>query len=295
MRLIFATEYPREALPGEAITVLAELVNDAGGPDLTIEAHFESNRSLFTTAARATGAAVGGTVFGASLLQQAKEFELAAIPRGKKGCASGQDVKRFQRIFEDCLHREGFRLLATVPMPPTGVWSSREIGSAASLAGLRIRSYDALSREVFSSIGCTATDLPFSRLRTALEAGKLDAVLSSGDGAAGDLLASHFGHYFPVAYSTPMCFLIVREASFRELSMRGKRALKWAGQEIQFQYWTRQSDREERNLRAIQDRGVRVSRNLPGDVMELLEKKMELVRRRLIAEHALADVLIPIA
>ncbi len=139
------------------------------------------------------------------------------------------------------------------------------------------------------------THLPFSRLRAALDAGKLDAVLSSGDGTAGDLLANHFGHYLPVAYSTPLCFLIVREASFRALSMRGQRTLKWAGREVQFRYWTRQTGREEKNLKAIQDRSVRVSRSLPGDVMELLEKKMELVRRRLIAEHALADVLIPIA
>src|ERR1700733_127293 len=117
MRLIFATEYPREALPGEAMAVLAELVNDAGGSDLTVESHFESNQSLFATDA----CAFGGTVFGASLLQHAKEFELAAIPRGEKGHASEQDVKHFQRIFDDCLHREGFRLLATVPMPPTGV------------------------------------------------------------------------------------------------------------------------------------------------------------------------------
>ena len=77
--------------------------------------------------------------------------------------------------------------------------------------------------------------------------------------------------------------------------MRGQRTLKWAGREVQFRYWTRQTGREEKNLKAIQDRSVRVSRSLPGDVMELLEKKMELVRRRLIAEHALADVLIPIA
>lgn len=291
MRLIFATEYPREALPGEALGVLTELVNDAGRTDLRVASHFESNQSLF--AADAT--ALGGTVFGASLLRHAKEFELAAIPRGKKGYASEQDVKRFQRIFDDCLYREGFRLLATVPMPPTGVWSSREIDSAASLVGLRIRSYDALSREVFSSIGCAATNLPFSQLRAALEAGALDAVLSSGDGAAGNLLASHFGHYLPLAYSTPLCFLIVKDVSFRALSMRGQRILKWAGREVQFRYWARQAVREEKNLRAIQHRGTRVSRSIPGDAMALLEKKMELVRRRLIAEHALADVLVSIA
>jgi TRAP-type C4-dicarboxylate transport system substrate-binding protein len=128
------------------------------------------------------------------LLQHAKEFELAAIPRGVKGYTSAYEENRFQRIFEDCLHREGFRLLAIVPMPPTGVWSSREIDSVVSLAGLRIRSYDALSREVFASIGGTATHLPFARLRAALDAGELDAVLSSGDGAAGDLLANYFGY-----------------------------------------------------------------------------------------------------
>jgi TRAP-type transport system periplasmic protein len=78
MRLIFATEYPQKTLPGEAMAVLAELVSDAGGSDLTVEAHFESNQSLFA----ADAPAFGGTVFGASLLPHAKEFELAAIPRG---------------------------------------------------------------------------------------------------------------------------------------------------------------------------------------------------------------------
>jgi TRAP-type C4-dicarboxylate transport system substrate-binding protein len=295
MRLVFATEYPEDALPGEALALLARLVNGAGGSGPTIEPHFESNQSLFATATAKKGSAVGGIVFGASLRQHAKEFELAAIPRGEREDACEEDVKRFRRMFGDCLYREGFRLLATVPMPPTGVWSSRQIDSVASLAGLRIRSYDGVSHEVFASIGCAATLLPFAGLRAALEAGELDAVLSSGDGAAGDLLASHFGYYLPVAYSTPLCFLVVRESSVQGLSTRGQRTLESAGRDVQIRYWTDRTDREAKNLRAIEDRGIRMSRSLPGDVMTLLEKKMELVRRRLIAEHALADILVPIA
>jgi TRAP-type C4-dicarboxylate transport system substrate-binding protein len=290
MRLIFTTEYPKGALPGEALSVFCELANNAGGSSLTVEPQFESSLSSFSTVSGEKAGVAGGIVFGSSLLPHSKEFELAAIPRGSKRSGLDQDIKRFQSNFENCLHREGFLLLAIVAMPPTGIWSRREIDGAASLAGLRIRTYDALSQEVFSSIGCTATHLPFARLRAALDAGELDAVLSSGDGAAGDLLAHHFANYLPVSYSTPLCFLVVRWATLRWLSMRARTTLKWAGRELQFQYRIHQADREEKNLTAIQNRGVKVIRSLPADVMDLLEQKMEQVRRRVIAEHTAAGV-----
>ncbi len=294
MRLTLATEYPNGALPGEAMSALATLVREAVGDELTINLFLEVKQCLCGIGDGSDVHFDGGAVFGASLSQHASEFELAAIPRGTGRSDSDQDARRYRRIFEDCLKREGFRLIAAVPMPSTGVWSSREIDSEATLAAMRIRTYDSLSSRVFSSMGCTAVRMPFAGLPAALEGGQLDAVLSSGDGEAGAALSRYFGHYLPLAYSTPLCFLIVRESSFSAMSWRAQRALKRAGREVQFRYFSCQQAREESNLRAIQERGVRVGCSLPRHAMALLERTMELVRRRLIAEYALADVLVPI-
>ena len=136
--------------------------------------------------------------------------------------------------------------------------------------------------------------MPFTQLLAALEKREIDAVLSSGDGTAGTSLSRYFRQFLPLAYSTPLCFLIVRESSFAAMPRRWQRALRWAGREVQFRYFKRQAVREKSNLKAMQERGVSVRCELPKNVAVRLEAKMDLVRRRLIAEHALADILVPI-
>jgi TRAP-type C4-dicarboxylate transport system substrate-binding protein len=294
MHLRVTTEYPRTVVPGEAMWELWELVRDVGGTNGTVDLLFEANQDAVLRVARQDGGVDGGAVFGASLASRAREFELAAVPRGRaEQGAPEDDFKRFNRIFEDALFREGFRLIATVPMPSTGLWSRHEIDSVAKLGAMRVRTYDPVSREVFESLGCRAVVTPFARLGDALEAGELDAVLASGDGVAGERLSRHFSHYLPVAYSIPLCFLVLRDSSYRKLHRCWQRALKWAGPEVQFQYWSCHSTREEMNLKAIQRRGVRVSENRPRELMEDLERKGDVVRRRVIAEHGWKDVLVP--
>lgn len=294
MHLKFATEYPSGALPSEAMTALATLVQDEIGTDLVIDTFLETPKSVLGTCAESDVAFDGGAVFGASLSQYARQFELAAIFRGDGWGDAEEDASRFRRIFEDCLHREGFRLLASVPMPPTGLWVSRAIGSEADTGSCRVRTYDSLSSKVFSSLGCMAVQLPFSQLPAALDRGKFNAVLSSGDGRAGILLSQYFSHYLPLAYSTPLCFLIVRDSRFDAMPRRWQRALKWAGREVQARYFTQQEKRETTNLMEMQQHGVQIEA-FPSNAAGRLERKMELVRRRLIAEHALAGILVPIA
>src|SRR5579864_8921874 len=91
MRLTLATEYPSGALPGEAMSTLATLVQEAVGVELTIDSLFEVKQALFGMGVGSDVHVDGGSVFGASLSQHANEFELAAIPRGARRSDSEQD------------------------------------------------------------------------------------------------------------------------------------------------------------------------------------------------------------
>ncbi|MGA3982170.1 hypothetical protein ACI2VH_09955 [Ralstonia nicotianae] len=295
MRLSFATEYPMGTLPGEAMAALTTLVQDAIGTELEIDALFDTAQPVLGACAASNVQFDGGAVFGASLIGHARVFELAAIPCEAGWHDAEDDARRFRGLFKDGLYRAGFRLIASVPMPPTGLWTSRAIDCEEELACCRIRTYDALSSEVFSALGCTAVRMPFSQLSAALDSGEIDAVLSSGDGSAGTSLSRYCRNYLPLGYSTPLCFLVVRESSFIAMPKRWQRALKWAGREIQARYFNRQATREQNNLRAMRERGIQVGRGLPHHAAVRLERKMELVRQRLITEHMLADVLVPIA
>jgi hypothetical protein len=74
------------------------------------------------------------------------------------------------------------------PWPPAGIWAHRAVDSAEALKGLRIRTADANGVVAFRAAGAVPVAVSFTDALPRLRAGQLDAVLSSGDGGAGQRL-----------------------------------------------------------------------------------------------------------
>ena len=285
MQLVFTTEYPQGALPGEAITLFADLIKQSDGLDLCVETKFDAEASV-SHLITSDDDEMGCTLLGSTLTEYSPDFALAAMPSGDAPI-TGKEWEGLRKLFSERLTMLGVHLLAMLPMPPTGLWSAREIDDVSSLKDLRLRSYDTVSRDMFNACGCQTTHLPFAELPTALSAGKLDAVLSSGDGSAGSVLSQHFKHYLHIEYSRPYIFIVVGTAKFELLSDQTKKALEWAGSSVQRHYTLPavQSRREERNLAAMGERDVKVTRELSPDLGRMLRKKMGEVRTHLLEQH----------
>lgn len=249
-QLGLATEYPATAVPGEALRMLARLASQKTGNALRILV--ACNASLIPQElmqAITVNQIQGGALFGGALKEVDSAFALSALPLIKNHALDADYIEtqqwrpRFMRSFG--LHKQ--RLVAMVPMPPTGLWTLEPVKTAQNLSGLRIRTYDALSQSVFQKLEAHALNLPFAQIETALSDQRIEGVLSSGDGAAGQQLSAIFPHYLALNYAIPVTFLVLNEPTLAGMPHSIQRDILWAGVETERRYWKAFSSRTQRN------------------------------------------------
>jgi TRAP-type transport system periplasmic protein len=156
------------------------------------------------------------------------------------------------------LQKRGQRLLYLTPWPPSGIWSKIPLRTAADLAGLSIRTYDRISREVFARTGAKASSISFAELMPRLTDGSIDAVLSSGDGEIGRTLWQHLPYFSEITYSLPMSVASVNQAAFDGLTPELREAVDAAGRLTETELWVTLSSRLEQNHQRMRERGVTI-------------------------------------
>ena len=107
------------------------------------------------------------------------------------------------------LARNGAHLLYVTIWPATGLWSRKPIARPADLHGLATRAYDFNSAAIMHLAGPMREFLPFGEAIKRLKAGRLDAILSSGDGGAGRRLWEDLPNFLAINYAIPVSIAFV--------------------------------------------------------------------------------------
>ncbi len=163
------------------------------------------------------------------------------------------------------LASKGATLLWTTPWPPSGLWTRRKVTSPADLRGLRVRTYDATGTEVLRAAGATAEVLSFGEVNARLEAGTLDAVLSSGDGGAGRQLWRWLPNFTELNYAWPLSLAFASTTRLATLPPAQRDALIAAGTETEARQWQAITGRLEANYRVMRENQVAI--HVPDDAM----------------------------
>ena len=77
------------------------------------------------------------------------------------------------------------RVLYVVPWPRQYVYTKVEAKGVADLAGIKIRTYNSTTTEMFNRIGMTSVQLPWGEVVPSLAAGTIDAVTTSASSGRG--------------------------------------------------------------------------------------------------------------
>lgn len=291
-RVGLVTEYPATAVPGEALRMLAKLASQKAGNALRILVACDSPlvpKELMQ--AITVNKIQGGALFGGALTEVDSTFTLSALPliKGKALNAGHLETQQFRHRFTRAfgLHRQ--RLVATVPMPPTGLWTLAPVKTAQSLTGLRIRTYDALSQSIFQMLGANASNLPFAQIEAALSDKRIEGVLSSGDGAAGKRLSAIFPHYLALNYAIPVTFLVLNESTLADMPHCMQRGIIWAGAETERRYWEALSSRTQSNYQRLRDNGIIVQTDVPPCLAHLLQDAAHQCRWQTLTQLTVAN------
>ncbi len=200
-----ATEYPATAITGEGVAFFARTVTEAAAGALAVTAQPNGPRSADLPDAVAGGQLQAACAFTGALAAATPLFGLSALPFLTGSADDAAKLLHAARpAYAEALAGRGLTLLYATPWPPSGIWSRHAVPDADALKGLRIRTFDATSTEVFRAAGAAPRQISFADALPKLRAGELDAVLSSGDGGAGARLWELLPHFTSIDYAWPL-------------------------------------------------------------------------------------------
>jgi TRAP-type C4-dicarboxylate transport system substrate-binding protein len=166
--------------------------------------------------------------------------------------------------YRNALSRAGFHLLFISPWPPTGLWSREPVESETDIAALKVRTYDQASAEVLQAIGAQAIALPVHEIAQRLHIGSVNAVLSSGDGAVGKLLARDLANFSAIGYAYPTSFVFMKESVYEALPKRLREQVDAAAADVSRQQWDSFPQRIRANYQRMKAAGVAVTMSPTG-------------------------------
>lgn len=240
-------EYPATSITAAADLQFAASVKQLAGDTIVINTQQEALNPFkggAQVSALSDGKVEMATLFAGIIGNSDPFFLLSSLPftvnnfedaKALAGCA--------QPAVEQHLSKLHAHLLYVTPWPPSGVWSATPLTDLAALRALRIRTYDENSRAVFEQVGAQSVNLPFSAVPAKLAAGELNAVLSSGDGGAGNRLWEQLGNFSAVSYSIPLSYTVINQDTWRQLKPEQQAILTEAAKRTAASSWNNVKDR----------------------------------------------------
>jgi TRAP-type C4-dicarboxylate transport system substrate-binding protein len=219
------------------------------------------------------GEVEGGTLFSGILGASDPFFLLSSLP------FMVDDFKQARALF-DCtrpaLQRHlaalNLRLLYATPWPPSGIWSAAPLPDAAALKALSIRTYDDNSQGVFRRLDARSVNLPFSAVGPKLASGELNAVLSSGDGGAGNRLWEHLNNFTAISYAIPLSYTVINADAWNKLTPAQQAVLEQAAQATDEASWAIVGKRIQENYARMSEHGMHLNLQPAEDVRRALRQ-----------------------
>ncbi len=248
------------------ITQFADEVKSATDGELVITVH--SGGSLFKhpdikNAVR-KGLAQIGEILGSRLSNEDPVFGVDSIPFL---ATSYDDAKKLYDASKDTLaaklEEQGLQLLFSVPWPPQGIYTKKEITSVDDLKGLKMRAYNAGTERLAQLAGALPTQIEVPDIPTAFATGRVEAMITSPSTGANSKVWDFLSHYSDAQAWLPRNMVFVNKAAFAALSAEQQEAVLKAAAAAETRGWKASVKETEEKTQVLKDNGVVVS--APGD------------------------------
>lgn len=270
-----ANEYPATSLPGEADSYFAREVAQKTGGRLVIEPVPDAKSGLKTRdqlAAVAKGDWAMADSFVGALGDEHPLFLLSSLPFL---ATNADDARRLydaaRPAYEKLFAARGQKMLYVSPWPPSGIWSAAPVSDPASLKALKIRTYDSTGTDIFKRVGATAQTISFADLPAKMDAGEINAVLSSGDGGAARKLWEKLKNFSEIGYAIPLSITSVNLEAWNKLDAATRASVEAIAQATSERQWQAMRGRVEQNYARMREQGMNIASPAPVPVSSALK------------------------
>jgi len=236
-------EYPATSPQGETDQFFSQRLSELSQGDIKITHHFGGAlgfRSKDQLDAVADGAVPVANTFIAPLGGIEPMFLLMSLPFLT---TSPEQARALFEVaapyFDKVLERHNQKLLYSSPWAPSGLWSVTKVESMSDLAGMKLRSYDPSSTEVFRAAGAAPVQLSFADIVPLLSAGGISGVVTSIEVGLSASFDEYTPYFLELNYDSTINLATVNLDAWEELTDEQRAIVTQAARETEEYAWSR--------------------------------------------------------
>lgn len=186
-------------------------------------------------------------------------FEADSVPFLATGFGEARRLYEVQRpMLEARLARQGATLLYSVVWPGNGVFSRRELGSLADMAGMKFRAYNALTARLAKHWRAQPVNVQVPELAQAFMTGVADVMVASSPIVVNTRGWDYGRFFYDVRAFNPRNAVIAGTRTMRALSEAQVSVIRAVAGEAEARGWELAAEEERQNLGVMAENGIRV-------------------------------------
>jgi TRAP-type C4-dicarboxylate transport system substrate-binding protein len=167
---------------------------------------------------------------------------------------------------EKLLDRQKLKPLFSVPWPPQGLYTQKEITKADDLKGSKFRSYNANLEKFASLIGAAPTQIEAPDIPQAFTTGRVEAMITSPSTGANTKAWDFVTHYSPINAWVPKNVVVINKSAFDALDEATQKAVMDAAAAAEIRGWEMSQKEATEKNKVLGENGISIVK--PSEVLK---------------------------
>jgi TRAP-type C4-dicarboxylate transport system substrate-binding protein len=253
------TPYPDKTFHTENIIQFAQDVEKATNGELKIKIH--SAGSLYKHPEIKNAVRGGQVPIGEFFLSQLSNEHAVFGADSQPFLATNYDEAEklwdSQRgVVGKLLDEQGLMPLFSVPWPPQGLYTKKEIKTVDDLKGIKFRAYNATLETFANKVGAAPTQVEVPDIPQAFATGRVEAMITSPSTGANSKAWDFVTHFTDIQAWVPKNIVVVSKKAFRKLDKPVQEAVLAAAAEAEKRGLAMSKKETEEKIQVMKDNGV---------------------------------------
>src|SRR5205085_3898400 len=258
--------YPAGNFHTDNLEQFARDVEKATNGKLHMQVH--ANADLFKAPESKRAVQGGQAQIGAILLVNFQNewqiFGADGIPFLADSYDAAAKLWRAQKpLLEKKLGEQGMMVLYAVAWPPQGIYTKRQLNSAADMKGLKWRAYSPATARIAELVGAQPVTVQASELTQALATGVVDSYMSSGATGFDTKTYESIKNFYDTQAWLPKNAVIVNQQAFAALDKATQDAVLKAAADAETRGWKASEDKNGWYLDQLKQKGMTIVKPTP--------------------------------
>jgi TRAP-type C4-dicarboxylate transport system substrate-binding protein len=161
-------------------------------------------------------------------------------------------------IIEKRLDAQGMQVLYSVPWPPQGVYSKKDLNSLSDLKGTKFRTYNPTTSRFAELVGAIPTTVQQVEVPQAFKTGLVDAMITSGATGVDTQAWDYLSHYYDTQAMLPHNVVFVSKAAFGKLDAATQKAVLEAATAAEARGWKTSESENDGYKKTMASKGIKI-------------------------------------